>query len=58
MAQAWVAAFVRWYNESHLHSGITFTTSQERHEGSDVVTLAKHRAGYAAAKASAGALAS
>ncbi len=50
-AQAWVAAFVTWYNESHLHSGITFTTPQQRHEGRDVVTLAKRRVVYAAAKA-------
>ena len=50
-AREWVEAFVRWYNESHLHSGITFTSPQERHDGRDVATLAKRRQVYAAAKA-------
>jgi transposase InsO family protein len=50
-ARAWVETFVRWYNESHLHSGITFTSPKERHEGRDVATLAKRRQVYEAAKA-------
>lgn len=50
-ARGWVKAFVRWYNESHLHSGITFTSPQERHEGRDVATLKKRRSVYESAKA-------
>jgi transposase InsO family protein len=32
-AQAWVAAFVRWYNSEHLHSAIRYVTPDERHDG-------------------------
>jgi putative transposase len=41
-ARAWVLAFVAWYNEEHLHSGIAFVTPAQRHHGLDVAILA-HR---------------
>ena len=50
-ARAWVARFVDWYNGTHLHSGITFTSPSERHDERDAATLAKRRRVYAAAKA-------
>jgi putative transposase len=40
--RAWVAAFVAWYNDEHLHSGIAFVTPAQRHGGLDVAILA-HR---------------
>jgi transposase InsO family protein len=49
-ARAWVAAFVAWYNDEHLHSGIRFVTPAARHEGRDAAILAKRRGVYAAAK--------
>jgi transposase InsO family protein len=42
-ARAWVATFVSWYNDEHLHSGIRFTTPASRHTGTDTAILA-HRA--------------
>lgn len=41
-ARAWVLAFVAWYNEEHLHSGIAFVTPAQRHHGLDLAILA-HR---------------
>lgn len=41
-ARAWLLAFVAWYNEEHLHSGIAFVTPAQRHHGLDVAILA-HR---------------
>jgi transposase InsO family protein len=41
-ARAWVATFVQWYNEEHLHSGIRFTTPASRHSGTDIAML-QHR---------------
>jgi len=49
-ARAWVAAFVGWYNEEHLHSGIGFVTPSDRHDGRDVEILARRRATYARAR--------
>ena len=34
-ANAWVAEFVRWYNNEHLHSSLNFVTPNERHSGKD-----------------------
>ena len=45
-ARAWVAAFVAWYNEMHLHSGIGYVTPTARHEGRDAAILAGRRAVY------------
>lgn len=41
-AKAWVARFVDWYNNQHLHSGIGYVTPAQRHEGLDVAVL-EHR---------------
>jgi transposase InsO family protein len=49
-AQAWVATFVAWYNEEHLHSGIGFVTPSQRHHGRDVAILDHRRAVYTAAR--------
>lgn len=38
-ARAWVAAFVRWYNAEHRHSGIRFVTPDERHYGREDAVL-------------------
>lgn len=38
-AIAWVAGFVRWYNEEHLHSEISFVTPGDRHAGRDISIL-------------------
>ena len=48
-ARAWVADFVAWYNEVHLHSSIRFVTPSQRHEGSDVARLAGRARVYAQA---------
>lgn len=45
-ARAWVAAFVAWYNDVHLHSGIGYVTPSARHEGRDEAILAGRRAVY------------
>ena len=49
-ARAWVAGFVRWYNDGHLHSGIGFVTPADRHAGRDVAILARRRKTYARAR--------
>jgi transposase InsO family protein len=48
-ARAWVEEFVRWYNGTHLHSGIGFVTPESRHRGRDVEQLVARRAVYEAA---------
>lgn len=50
-AQAWVDAFVCWYNEDHQHSGIRFVTPAQRHAGLDVEILDSRRQVYAEARA-------
>jgi putative transposase len=50
-AQAWVDAFVRWYNEDHQHSGIRFVTPAQRHDRREVAILANRQRVYQAAKA-------
>lgn len=49
-ARAWVAGFVRWYNEQHLHSGISFVTPSDRHAGSDAEILESREAVYERAR--------
>lgn len=49
-ATAWVAGFVRWYNEEHRHSGIRYVTPQQRHDGDDVALLAHRQRIYEAAR--------
>ena len=50
-ARDWVATFVAWYNEEHLHSGIQFVTPAQRHHGLDVAILAHRHEVYKAARA-------
>jgi putative transposase len=49
-ARTWVATFVHWYNEQHLHSAIRFVTPGQRHRGEDVALLQQRRAVYQQAK--------
>lgn len=49
-ARAWVARFVTWYNDDHLHSGIGFVTPSARHAGEDVAILAERRRTYERAR--------
>lgn len=49
-ARAWVEGFVRWYNTQHLHSGIRYTTPDDRHSGRDVEILANRRRVYEQAR--------
>ena len=50
-AVRWVHAFVRWYNEEHLHSGIGFVTPNDRHQGRDIPLLEARRRLYKRANA-------
>lgn len=50
VAREWVHTFVRWYNESHHHSGIQFVTPAERHSGIEHEVLDKRKAVYEAAR--------
>jgi putative transposase len=52
-AQAWVDAFVRWYNEDHQHSGIRFVTPADRHQRRENAILDKRRRVYEMARAKA-----
>lgn len=38
-ARAWVATFLQWYNDEHVHRGIRFTTPASRHAGTDIAIL-------------------
>jgi len=38
-AREWVAVFVQWYNESHLHSRLRYVTPADRHRQQDVQKL-------------------
>jgi len=49
-AREWVVKFVAWYNGQHLHSGITYVTPQQRHDGEDEAILERRRQTYAAAR--------
>ncbi|RYZ17554.1 MAG: IS3 family transposase [Myxococcaceae bacterium] len=49
-ARAWVATFVRWYNEQHRHSGIQFVTPAQRHTGHEGEVLAARGRVYAKAQ--------
>lgn len=49
-AIAWVAGFVGWYNDEHLHSGIRYVTPSDRHAGRDKVILAQRHQVYRDAK--------
>lgn len=45
-ARAWVTAFVAWYNDEHLHSGIKFVTPHSRHSGQDATILQNRKNVY------------
>jgi putative transposase len=49
-AREWVCAFVIWYNDEHLHSGISFTTPNSRHTGADAAILKNRSEVYKRAK--------
>ena len=49
-AQAWVTAFVTWYNDEHRHSAICFVTPSQRHSGQSSEILRKRRCVYEAAR--------
>lgn len=49
-ASAWVAGFIAWYNNEHLHSGIRYVTPQLRHEQRDIALLAARHAVYQRAR--------
>jgi putative transposase len=49
-ARAWVAGFVGWYNDEHLHSAIRFVTPSQRHRGEDTEILARRERVYARAR--------
>jgi transposase InsO family protein len=50
-ARGWAAAFVRWYNHEHRHSGIRYVTPAQRHAGEDQPLLAARHALYQQARA-------
>jgi putative transposase len=49
-ARAWAAAFVRWYNVEHRHSGIRYVSPAQRHAGDDHAILAARHALYVQAR--------
>ncbi len=50
-AKIWVEKFVNWYNNIHLHSGISFVTPASRHNGNDVKILNNRHDVYVMAQA-------
>ena len=50
-ARKWVGEFVKWYNKTHLHSGIKFVTPYQRHYGLDKGIMRKRKEIYEKAKA-------
>jgi len=49
-ARRWVDNFVTWYNGNHQHSGISYVTPNERHEGQDEEVLEKRKKLYELAR--------
>jgi transposase InsO family protein len=49
-ARDWVAQFVAWYNDKHLHSALRFVTPSDRHALRDKPLLAARAALYANAR--------
>jgi transposase InsO family protein len=49
-ARAWVLSFSRWYNTEHKHSGLKFTTPEQRHTGEASSILAHREKIYTQAK--------
>lgn len=50
LARIWLRAFVDWYNNIHLHSGIKFVTPADRHLGKDIQILQNRKHVYENAK--------
>ncbi len=50
-AKEWVAAFVRWYNNEHLHSSIRFIAPDDRHSSRELETLLRRKETYEEARA-------
>lgn len=50
LARSWVLKFVKWYNLEHQHSGISFVTPEQRHNGKAVEILTNRKAVYETAK--------
>ena len=50
-ARKWVEKFVKWYNCTHLHSGINFVTPHQRHYGLDTKIMENPIKVYETAKA-------
>jgi hypothetical protein len=49
-ARQWAAAFVRWYNHEHRHSGIRYVSPAQRHAAKDRPILAARQALYQQAR--------
>jgi transposase InsO family protein len=49
-ARGWVAAFVAWYNEEHLHSAISYVSPSERHDHRDIEVLEQRKRVYEEAR--------
>ncbi len=49
-ARTWVAQFVRWYNQEHLHSALRFVTPDDRHFGRQEAILENRANVYADAR--------
>lgn len=45
-AREWVLSFSRWYNTEHKHSGLKFTTPEQRHVGEADVIVERRKAVY------------
>ena len=50
-AREWVALFVGWYNNEHLHSSIRFVAPGDRHSGRELETLLRRKETYEDARA-------
>ncbi|WP_027338561.1 IS3 family transposase [Halonatronum saccharophilum] len=49
-AREWIEKFVKWYNYTHLHSGINFITPYQRHYGLDMEIMKRRTKIYEEAK--------
>jgi transposase InsO family protein len=49
-ARRWVADFVAWYNNEHLHSALRYVTPSDRHERRDAAILADRHVLYRSAR--------
>jgi putative transposase len=49
-AREWVAMFVQWYNESHLHSRLRYVTPADRHQLRDMQKLEARKQVYQQAR--------